>query len=173
MIIEGGQLDSLTIEEMTDRDIKEIMAIERVSFPTPWSENMFRKELRADISRNMVARLRTEKGDELVGYMNYWVFAGETHLNNIAVNPDYRRRGVASGLLHSMIRRSIEEGVKKGTLEVRRSNVSAIGLYEKFGYKARGVRPRYYDDTMEDALIMWCDFSKVIPGVREDADRQK
>lgn len=145
---------------MTGGDIADIMTIENVSFPTPWSENMFRKEMRVSMSRNYVARMETQKGKELVGYMNYWVYAGETHLNNIAVRKEHRRKGIASKLMAGMIRRAMAEGVRSGTLEVRKSNAAAIGLYVKFGYVVKGVRPNYYEDAKEDALILWCDFGE-------------
>jgi len=152
------------IEEMTIQDLEQVMAIERVSFPTPWSEKMFRKELNVSMSKNLVARIETEEGRDLAGYVNYWIFAGESHLNNIAVRRDYRRKGIASKLMAEMIRESRKEGARRGTLEVRRSNHAAIGLYEKFGYVVKGMRPNYYDDTKEDGLILWCDFGRSVPG---------
>jgi ribosomal-protein-alanine N-acetyltransferase len=148
------------IEEMKVEDLEQVMAIERVSFPTPWSERMFKKELTVAMSKNLVARVETREGRELVGYMNYWIYAGEAHLNNIAVRRDCRRKGIALKLMAEMIRESREEGVLRGTLEVRRSNHAAIGLYEKCGYVVTGMRPNYYDDTKEDGLILWCDFRK-------------
>lgn len=148
------------IEEMSVHDIDQIMAIEKTSFPTPWSENMFRKELDVSMSRNFVARIVTGKGKELIGYMNYWIYAGESHLNNIAVRRDHREKGVASKLMAEMIRKSWSEGAVWGTLEVRQSNEAAIRLYEKYGFLMKGVRPRYYEDTKEDGLIMWCNFKE-------------
>lgn len=155
----------IIIEEMTARDIEQIMTIEKVSFPTPWSEHMFRKELKVAMSRNVIARMETEKGRELVGYMNYWIYAGESHLNNIAVRKDCRRKGIASKLMAEMIRKSLEEGARCGTLEVRRSNTAAIALYERCGYSVKGMRPNYYDDTKEDGLILWCDFKESLKRV--------
>lgn len=150
------------IEEMTLRHMEQIMAIENVSFPTPWSENMFRKELNVSISRNFVALVESKEGKEIVGYMNYWIYAEESHLNNIAVRSDYRGKGVALKLMTEMIRKSLKEGAVLGTLEVRQSNRAAIGLYEKCGYVVKGIRPNYYDDTKEDGLILWCDFEETI-----------
>jgi [ribosomal protein S18]-alanine N-acetyltransferase len=160
MALEDRFSSFVMIEEMTVQDMEQIMAIEKVSFPTPWSENMFRKELKVSMSRNFVARIESEGGKELIGYMNYWIYAGESHLNNIAVRRDYRRKGIASKLMAEMIRKSLKEGAAWGTLEVRRTNGAAVRLYERYGYTLKGVRPNYYDDTKEDGLIMWCDFKE-------------
>jgi ribosomal-protein-alanine N-acetyltransferase len=168
MALEDRFSSFVRIEEMTVQDMEQIMAIEKVSFPTPWSENMFRKELKVSMSRNFVARIKSEKGKELIGYMNYWIYAGESHLNNIAVRRDYRRKGIASKLMTEMIRKSLKEGAALGTLEVRRTNGAAIRLYERYGYILKGVRPNYYDDTKEDGLIMWCDFKESMKKVAEN-----
>ncbi len=145
---------------MTIDDLAEIMAIEKASFPSPWSESMFRKELRVPLSRNFVARMATETGREIVGYINYWIYAGEVHLNSIAVRRDDRRQGIASKLMAEMVRKSWHEGARLGTLEVRRNNRAAIGLYEGYGFIVKGVRPGYYEDSKEDGLIMWCDLEE-------------
>lgn len=141
------------LDRMAEKDLKEVLQIEQASFPTAWSERMFRNELRSPLSRNFVARKISDSG--IAGYINFWVFAGEVHLNNIAVHPDLRDRGIGSLLLGQMIATAREERALWLTLEVRPSNLAAISLYEKFGFRVRGVRPRYYTDTLEDAFIMW------------------
>ncbi len=151
-------LEPVTLREMEDGDLDQVMAIERVSFRTPWTVNMFKSELRARISRNLVALAGACGRQEIVGYVSFWAFADESHLNSLAVRSDFRRRGVASKLLEAMVERSKKEGALRGTLEVRESNQAAIALYERYGYVVAGRRPNYYDDTKEDALIMWCDF---------------
>lgn len=155
MISQKRYQSSAEIRDMRAGDLAEIMKIEKRSFPTPWSESMFRKELRVDFSRNLVA-MTTDEGSRIIGYMNYWVFADEVHLNNVAVRMDFRRKGIASKLMSEMVKRSRAEGALWGTLEVRRSNRAAIALYERYGYVVKGVRPNYYNDTKEDALILWC-----------------
>jgi len=153
------------IDRMTERDLGEILQIEQASFPTAWSERMFRNELRSPLSRNLVAR-RPEDG-RICGYINFWVFAGEVHLNNIAVHPDLRGEGIGSLLVGEMIAIARKERAFWLTLEVRPSNLAAIGLYEKFGFKVRGVRPRYYTDTLEDAFIMWSEVEEENGAKRE------
>lgn len=148
---------SIRIREMHHEDLPEVMAIEKKSFPSPWSEGMFIKEFRSPISR-MFAALVDESGNErLAGYINFWVVAGEIHLNNIAVRTDLRSSGVASALIRKMFAEASKQGALKATLEVRVSNAAALALYKKFGFEVKGIRPLYYSDTQEDALIMWAD----------------
>lgn len=156
----GGGWQEIAIGDMTEEDVSEVLAIERASFSTPWSENIFRRELKFPLSRNLVARVRGEGREEIAGYVNFWVIAGEIHLHNIAVRKDRQRKGVASALMREVIRRARKEGVWHATLEVRRANDGARKLYEKFGFALTEIRPLYYDDTKEDALIMWADLGE-------------
>jgi ribosomal-protein-alanine N-acetyltransferase len=167
----------LKIGEYQEGDIQEIIGIERDSYPTPWSENLFRSEMTSPISRLLVGRTTQEQRRDVVGYIVYWRVDDEIHLHNIAVRRDVRRKGIASRLLVEAIRCSRLEGARWITLEVRRSNLPAQRMYEKFGFSIRGIRPGYYTDTKEDALIMWADL-RLIPwgesakagvGEKEDA----
>lgn len=152
----------LNIGEYEEGDIDEIICIERDSFPTPWSEYLFRSEITSPISRLLVGRTTREQRGSVVGYIVYWRVDDEIHLHNIAVRQDMRRRGIASRLLLEAIRCSRLEGARWITLEVRHSNLPAQRMYEKFGFTVRGIRPGYYTDTKEDALIMWADL-RLIP----------
>jgi [ribosomal protein S18]-alanine N-acetyltransferase len=143
------------IGEYQEGDIEEIIAIERDSYPTPWSENLFRGEMTSPISRLLVGRISAAQKSFVVGYIVYWRVDDETHIHNIAVRRDMRRKGIASKLLEETIRTSRLEGARWISLEVRRSNLPAQGMYEKFGFTVKGIRPGYYMDTKEDALIMW------------------
>jgi [ribosomal protein S18]-alanine N-acetyltransferase len=153
----------LRIGEYEEGDIDEIIRIERDSYPTPWSENLFRCEMTSPISRLLVGRMTQEKPGRVVGYIVYWRVDDEIHLHNIAVRRDMRRKGIASRLLEGAIRCAKREGGRWITLEVRRSNVPAQKMYEKFGFSVHGVRPGYYTDTKEDALIMWADLRLIAP----------
>jgi [ribosomal protein S18]-alanine N-acetyltransferase len=132
-------------------DLPAVISIERRSFPTPWSLAMFVLEL----SKPSGICLAAGAGEELAGYVVCSRYDQVWHLMNIAVDPDRRGTGIAGKL----IRRLIEEsrGELPFTLEVRVSNHRAIGMYERFGFHSAGVRPRYYHDNGEDALIMWLD----------------
>lgn len=140
------------VGEMEPGDLPEVLAIEGTVFSLPWTENMFRRELLIPASRNLTARIR---GLAIAGYLNCWIIAGEVQLHNIAVRKDLQRKGVASALLKAMLFRARREGARCATLEVRTSNLAARRLYERFGFVVGGIRPLYYDDTKEDALIMW------------------
>ncbi|HEY6145935.1 MAG TPA: ribosomal protein S18-alanine N-acetyltransferase [Solirubrobacterales bacterium] len=139
------------IRRLAYSDLPAVISIERRSFPTPWSLAMFVLEL----SKPSGICLAASAGDQLLGYVICSRYDQVWHLMNIAVDPDHRGTGVA-GLL---MRRLIEESrsTLPFTLEVRVTNHRAIGMYERFGFRSAGVRPRYYHDNGEDALIMWLD----------------
>ena len=155
------KMDHIRIGECEEGDMREIMEIERDSFPSPWSENLFRRELTNPIARMLVGRIDPLPGKPVAGYIVYWRVADEMHLHNIAVRKDQRRKRVAFLLLREAIRASKSEGARWITLEVRRSNLPAQNLYEKFGFSVKGVRPGYYSDTGEDALIFWADLDRI------------
>ena len=138
------------------RDLAAVERIERRSYPTPWSRSMFAGELTKSSSVCLGA-YDNEVGDELVGYLIISRYVDAWHVMNVAVAPEYRGRGIATKLLEELFELTAGDGRRGYTLEVRVSNVSAIRLYEKLGFKARGVRRGYYTDNREDALIMWKD----------------
>lgn len=139
------------VRRLAYSDLPGVIAIERRSFPTPWSLAMFVLELSKPSGICLAAQL----GDELLGYVICSRYDQVWHLMNIAVAPERRRGGVASRLLTRLI--GDAEGALPFTLEVRVSNRQAIAMYEQFGFRSAGVRPRYYHDNGEDALIMWLD----------------
>jgi [ribosomal protein S18]-alanine N-acetyltransferase len=149
--------DLIIIGECAEDEIVEIAAIERDSFRSPWSENLFRQELTSPISRFLVARNGKHPKSAITGYLVYWLVGDEFHLHKIAVKREIRGNGIASCLLAQALVRAAGKGCSRATLEVRRSNLPALRLYEKFGFAVQGTRPRYYDDTGEDALILWAD----------------
>ncbi|MEW6334391.1 MAG: ribosomal protein S18-alanine N-acetyltransferase, partial [Thermodesulfobacteriota bacterium] len=115
----------------------------------------------------LVGRTPDGRAGGLWGYIVYWRVDDEFHLHKIAVRPDMRRKGIAFRLMDEAIRRSRLEGARRATLEVRRSNRPAQRMYAKFGFSVAGVRPAYYEDTGEDALIMWADLPPM--GCRGDS----
>jgi ribosomal-protein-alanine N-acetyltransferase len=137
------------------RDLNEIELIERASYPTPWSRSMFIGEI-SKPSSLCYGAFEPEAG-ELVGYMIISRYVDAWHVMNIAVGPEHRRRGVATMLLERLFELTAGDDRRGYTLEVRVSNDGAIRLYERLGFKARGVRRGYYTDNREDALIMWRD----------------
>lgn len=143
-----------------EKDIAEILSIERDSFPSPWTERIFKSELTSPLSTVLVIRTGPGEGSRVAGYTVYWRVADEIHLHNIAVRRELRRQGVASRLLDEMIRRADRGKSRWISLEVRQGNLAAQRMYAKFGFSLKGVRPGYYTDTGEDALIMWMDLNQ-------------
>jgi ribosomal-protein-alanine N-acetyltransferase len=142
----GGEV---RVRRLAYSDLPAVIAVERRSFPTPWSLAMFVLEL----SKPSGICLAASDGDDLLGYLVCSRYDQVWHLMNIAVSPDHRRRGVAWSLMGRLVEEG--RGVLPFTLEVRVSNHGAIEMYERFGFRSAGVRPRYYHDNGEDAMIMW------------------
>jgi ribosomal-protein-alanine N-acetyltransferase len=138
------------IREMSPSDLDGVMAIEEVSFPTPWSREMFLEDFPRDFSDTLVA---AGAEDEVLGYAVCWTLAGESHLLNIAVHPARRGRGIGRALLSECIRRAAGAGASRVFLEVRAGNEAAQRLYRSMGFGFRGIRKGYYTDTGEDAVI--------------------
>jgi [ribosomal protein S18]-alanine N-acetyltransferase len=141
----------VVVRRLAYSDLPAVISIERRSFPTPWSLAMFVLEL----SKPSGICLAAAAGDQLAGYVVCSRYDQVWHLMNIAVAPEQRGTGVAGQLMRRLIDES--RGTLPFTLEVRVSNHRAIGMYERFGFRSAGVRPRYYHDNGEDALIMWLD----------------
>jgi len=132
-------------------DLDDVLDIERQSFRTPWTPDMFITEFANPRSRR---RVLLDAEGRLAGYMLYWVILDEAHLMNIAVAPDLRQQGAGTRLVANLIQESRRESVEVISLEVRVSNLAAIRLYQKFGFQPVGLRKNYYTDEGEDALLM-------------------
>ncbi len=153
----------LTVRPMGAEDIPAVHAIESASFPMPWPPYAFRQELETNrMARYLVVRA----GERVIAYAGIWLMADEAHVTTFAVLPAYRRRGIGRLLLSELMTMSTAIGASVVTLEVRLSNTTARRLYAGFGFKPVGVRPRYYTDNGEDALIMTTDRL-------DDADMQR
>jgi len=133
-------------------DLDDIMEIERLSFRAPWSRQVFVEELDRDWAH--VDVLKERGAGPVLGFVIYWLVRDEVHILNIAAHPDQRRRGHASRLLAHVIEFSRRQGCRYITLEVRRSNHGAIRLYRKYGFRPVGIRPNYYVEDNEDAIVM-------------------
>ena len=146
---------SFELRRLELRDLPAIEEIERRSYPTPWSRSMFAGEL-AKASSMCLGAFDRESG-ALAGYLIISRYVDAWHVMNVAVAPEFRRRGLATALLERLFEATAAEGRRGYTLEVRVSNVGAISLYERLGFVGRGIRRGYYTDNREDALIMWRD----------------
>ncbi len=145
-----SQSPRIEIRQLVYTDLPQVIAIERRVFPTPWSLAMFVLEL----SKQSGICLAAMAGRRLVGYVICSRYETVWHVMNVAVDVDQQRMGLASALLAELYARVGDEDARF-TLEVRRSNDVAIRLYEREGFRAAGVRRRYYQDNGEDALVMW------------------
>ena len=147
---------TILIEPMRREDLPEVLAIEVASFALPWTEEMFENELaRGDLSQALIARA-SDAGTPppIVGYICVWVVGEELHINNVAVAPRWRRRRIAGSLLEAALERGRARGARCALLEVRASNLGAQALYRRYGFEPAGVRKRYYDHPIEDAVVM-------------------
>lgn len=142
---------SLRIEPMTLDDLPEIHRIEGASFTTPWPDDAYRSELQANRLASYLV-VRTNGG--VIAYGGIWLMVDEAHITTFAVDPTWRRRRVGEALLLALLDLAVARHAREATLEVRLSNVPARRLYEKYGFRPVGLRPRYYSDNGEDALIM-------------------
>ena len=135
-------MENLTITKMSKDDLEGIYEVEKTAFPIPWPISSFEEELKNMLATYLVAKI----DNKVVGYLGLWFVMDECHITNIAVHADYRRNKIASTLITSYI-----------LLEVRKSNVEAISLYKKYGFKNDAIRKNYYknpDNTHEDAIMM-------------------
>lgn len=153
-----GKADRIKIDAMISSDLDQALEIERLSFSRPWSRQLFMDELRRPlVSTLLVALSGDEQARTIVGYMVFWVVAGEMHILNLAVAPQRRRRGTAKALVLSGLRIAHAKGAETAFLEVRRSNIAAQRLYEGLGFAKINVRKNYYDVPVEDAVVMSLD----------------
>lgn len=141
------------IVPMRARDLDRIMEIERVSFRAPWSRQVFVEEMDRDWAHVDVLKERTPNAP-VVAFVNYWLVRDEVHVLNVATHPQARRQGHAARLLEHVIAFAHKHRCRYVTLEVRRSNQPAIRLYRKYGFRPVGIRPNYYVEDNEDAIVM-------------------
>ncbi len=159
-------LTGVDIVPMRGRHLRQVLAIERLVYPRPWSQAMFASELAQWDTRRYVVALGPASGRvpgwrrlfrrrSVFGYAGLMLTLDEAHVTTVAVHPRHHRRKIASRLLHTILREARALGASAATLEVRTANRGAQRLYAQFGFAPVGTRPGYYAETGEDALIMW------------------
>jgi len=142
---------TLLIRRMTLEDVPAVHEIDMLSFSLPWPERSFRFELTDNpVSRGWVA----EMDGQIAAMLVLWFIVDEAHIATIAVHPDFRRQGIGKQILLHALRGVQGEGARRAFLEVRAGNAAAQAMYKKYGFVASGVRPGYYKDNNEDALLM-------------------
>ena len=140
----------IQLEIMTGVHISQVAQLEKLCFSDPWSEKSVASELDNPLSMWLVAL----DGATVAGYIGSQSVGEEADVMNVAVHPDYRRQGIARGLVKGLVSALSEKGVKSLALEVRQSNAPAIALYQQLGFQQVGLRPNYYRNPKENALIL-------------------
>jgi ribosomal-protein-alanine N-acetyltransferase len=143
----------VTLAQLDIDDVPEVMAVDRLCFRSPWSENAYQSELKNSVAFYLVARC----DGAIVGFAGAWLVMDEAHITTLGVHPEYRGRGIGERLFAEILAEAIRRGVQHASLEVRESNESARRLYEKYGFAPVARRRGYYSDNNEDALVMWVD----------------
>lgn len=143
------------IGPLSETDLDEVVEIEKLCFGTPWSRALFSEELKQTEICFWTKGTTMTGNPRVAGYMGFWKAVDEAHITNIAVRPEFRRQGLARRLVRAVLKQAAELHCVRATLEVRPSNVAALHLYESLGFSGVALRPRYYVDNAEDALIMW------------------
>jgi ribosomal-protein-alanine N-acetyltransferase len=145
--------DFVIVRASAGDDLADVETLQNQSFTNPWRAEALRWELRnTNVARLYLMRTRDA---QLVAYCACWIVAGELHINSLAVDEGWRRRGVATRLLTHILRDAVSEGAGSATLEVRESNAAARLLYEHLGFRVEAIRRDYYREPREDALILW------------------
>ena len=149
-------VDDFRIRRMTMEDLEAVMEIEVNCFQSPWSRNAFTRELKENfLATYLVMEHLWDDGKRIFAYGGYWFIKSDIHITNIAVHPNYQGIGAGRMMLNALLEHARGRDAKRVTLEVRQSNEPAKTLYRAMGFKILGVRPNYYQDNNEDAVIMY------------------
>lgn len=156
MIMNEAERVDVSLRVMRIEDLEPVHAIDVLSFTLPWSERSYRYEVTQNpFARIWVAEITLPDGQpRVIGVIVVWLVIDEAHVATLAIHPDYRRLGIGRRLLAKALLDALERGSRQAYLEVRRSNLAAQALYRHFGFEETGVRPRYYQDNQEDAILM-------------------
>lgn len=144
-------MESIRFRPMQKADVARVAELERICFRTPWSQAALAGELKNDVAHYLVG----ECSAQIIAYAGMWVMFDEAHITNVAVDPDFRRRGLGRRLMLCMMRSALLFGATMMTLEVRETNYGAQALYASLGFVQEGRRKGYYTDTGEDAFLLW------------------
>ncbi len=148
---------ALRFRRMRPEDLDRVVEIEKDGFRHPWSKELLERELAHAWSTVLLAATDGPRGERIIGFVVYWLVHDEVHVLNIATAREERRRGVGRALMEQAAESGRHRGATLATLEVRRSNLAALELYRALGYRQVGVRPNYYAEEGEDAIVMVLD----------------
>ncbi|MBF2064278.1 MAG: ribosomal protein S18-alanine N-acetyltransferase [Calothrix sp. C42_A2020_038] len=145
---------NLEIQSLTHKHLSALVELDQACFGGLWTLEAYQREIDSPNSV-LLGSISPPCHNELLGMGCFWSILEEAHITILAVHPLYQNQGLGQALLFSLLKKAFESGLERATLEVRVSNVSAISLYQKFGFKTAGKRRRYYKDNDEDALVLW------------------
>lgn len=146
----------LTLKSLTPDLLSAVLELDRLSLGNLWSADAYLREIDSPKSDLLIFQSDDPLNESAVlGLGCSWAILEEAHITIVAVHPAYQRQGLGQAMLLALLQAAHQRGLERATLEVRVSNEMAIALYEKFGFRAAGRRKRYYQDTGEDALVMW------------------
>lgn len=145
-------MDNIVIRKMEKKDVPQVLQVEKASFTTPWTTEIFYHELMDNLHAYYYV---VEIDGEVIGYSGMWVVIDEAQITNIAILPEYRGKKIGEKLFGHMMMTAIRLGAARLSLEVRVTNIVAQKMYRKFGLTPGGIRKSYYTDNQEDALVMW------------------
>lgn len=147
----------VTFRKMTIHDVNEVYEIEKQSFTLAWTKEAFEQEM---LKNEFAYYVLAETQEGVVGYCGMWLVMDEAHITNIAISPKERGKKFGEALMREAIKTAKAQGAKLMTLEARVSNIAALNLYKKLGFKNGGIRKGYYTDNQEDAIVMWVNFDE-------------
>nr|WP_228049075.1 ribosomal protein S18-alanine N-acetyltransferase [Nodularia sp. LEGE 04288] len=145
---------NLKLKTLTSEDLSAILELDQACFGGLWTMEGYQRELDSPNSE-LLGLFSPLAPSKLLGLGCFWAILDEAHITILAIHPQYHRQGLGQVLLYSLLKAACDRGLERSTLEVRASNVAAISLYEKFGFKIAGRRKGYYQDNGEDALVLW------------------
>jgi ribosomal-protein-alanine N-acetyltransferase len=151
----GSEGHGWKIRALQESDLETVLAIERMSFPSPWTKMLFQQEINNPVSHFwVVEKPGVPRSIGPIGYLCFWMLRDEVQIMNLAIHPRYRRGGIARWLLDRAFKYAKQRGLSRVVLEVRKSNLAAMNLYRSMQFQRVGTRPGYYRDTGEDAFVM-------------------
>lgn len=155
--VQAVSLLEIKLEQLKQKQLKQVVALDRLCLGGLWSLEGYQKELDSPNSTLLVLSIKSTNGldPDIIGFGCFWAILEEAHLTILAIHPDYQKQGLGQLLLYALLRDAFKRGLQRATLEVRESNRSALSLYQKFGFKIAGRRKGYYQKWGEDALILW------------------
>lgn len=148
-------MNDFSLRAMVAEDIPQVLEIEKESFPTPWSQYAFKCEIEDNGFAYYLVVTPVDNSSQVVGYGGMWIIIDESHITNVAIASAYRGQHAGRLLMEGLCQLACSKGAFCMTLEVRVSNEIAQNLYQQMGFVASGIRPGYYADNREDAIIMW------------------